>query len=187
MNTSYKKSNIIFRLLAVLLSLTLVSVWLLSGIAAKFTTKSVYNDSARVAQFTFNIADANSTHLLDLSKLKNPGDTVNYDFVVTNNKSGKVTEVAVNYAMNIQLDGSMPVKCTVKKKDTNKEVFTVCNYETSADTTATSDTFSFGAGNDSSDEYILTAEWPSDMNSTMYANTSATSVIELGVDAVQVD
>ncbi len=187
MNTSSKKTNIIFRLLAVLLSLTLVSVWLLSGIAAKFTTKSVYSDSARVAQFTFNIAEANNTHLLDLSKLNNPGDKVTYDFVVTNNKLGKITEVAVNYAMNIQLDGSMPVKCTVKNKANDETVFTVCNYETSADTKKTSKTFSFDAGKDSSDEYILTAEWPSDMNDPMYANTSATSVVELGVDAVQVD
>lgn len=187
MNSSYKKSNILFRILAVLLSLTLVSVWLLSGVAAKYTTKNIYTDSARVAQFTFNLADTENTHLLDLSNLKNPGDMVTYDFVVTNNKSGKITEVAVDYAMKIQLDGSMPIKCSVKNKSSNKTVFTVCNYETTAVSNATSKNFSFDAGKDSSDEYILTAEWPSDMNEPIYANTSATSVIELGVDAVQVD
>lgn len=102
--THTEKPNIALRLAALLLCLTLFSLYLLSGLYARYTVTGTAADSARVAAFqpTATITPATETIKYDYTKTtQNPPYyySVSYTIKVTN-----PSEVAVNCELVIVLD-----------------------------------------------------------------------------------
>lgn len=102
--THTEKPNIALRLAALLLCLTLFSLYLLSGLYARYTVTGTAADSARVAAFqpTATITPATETIKYDYTKTtQNPPYyySVSYTIKVTN-----PSEVAVNCELVITLD-----------------------------------------------------------------------------------
>lgn len=100
--THTEKPNIALRLAALLLCLTLFSLYLLSGLYARYTVTGTAADSARVAAFqpTATITPATETikYVYSNDPLP-PAYTVSYNIKVTN-----PSEVAVNCELVITLD-----------------------------------------------------------------------------------
>lgn len=99
--THTEKPNIALRLAALLLCLTLFSLYLLSGLYARYTVTGTAADSARVAAFqpTATITPATETVGYVYGKETAYTYTVTY-YITVNNPS----EVAVNCELDITLD-----------------------------------------------------------------------------------
>lgn len=103
--THTEKPNIALRLAALLLCLTLFSLYLLSGLYARYTVTGTAADSARVAAFqpTATITPATETiKYVYRNKPLAPAYTVSYNIKVTN-----PSEVAVNCELVITLDAKL--------------------------------------------------------------------------------
>ena len=96
--TVKSKKNITLHLAAVLLCLTLFSVYLTSGLFARYTAQDSGNDSARVAGFhpTATIEPADQTIKYDIDT---ESYTINYTIAVAN-----PSEVAVKYDVVISFN-----------------------------------------------------------------------------------
>lgn len=103
--THTEKPNIALRLAALLLCLTLFSLYLLSGLYARYTVTGTAADSARVAAFqpTATITPVTET-IKYVYRNKPPASayTVSYNIKVTN-----PSEVAVNCELVITLDAKL--------------------------------------------------------------------------------
>lgn len=101
-----KTEQRILRILAVLLGLTLISFWMLSGLYAKYVTGSQGEDSARVA--AFRITDANDiqeTYVLNPSLSADEAKKVT---VTIENAS----EAALRYTFSFETEGNLPLQIT---------------------------------------------------------------------------
>lgn len=201
-----KKKNIssyIMRIFILLLSFSLLSTWLLSNMYARYTTTSDSEDSARVAAYVFELQDGNSSEVLDLSKIKKPGDEQKYIFVVTNKRGKLTSEVAQEYSIKLELNGSMPLICQLKIQsneesingteniaEENSDILEVKNTDNEAasgSSIAQTSAIQLSAAEEYAQTYILTASWPKEYNDEKYASASGTSAVTLTVDAQQLD
>ena len=84
---------------AVLLCLTLISIYMVCGLFARYTLWDSNSDSGEVAAFVFNVKNATSTDkLINLNDINKPGKKVTYTFKVTNKDiSNTVAEVDIGY------------------------------------------------------------------------------------------
>ncbi|MDO4363224.1 MAG: hypothetical protein Q4C99_01730 [Clostridia bacterium] len=161
MNTKSKGSNLIFRLLSLLLVFTLASAYLLSGVAAKYTSHSGGADNARVA--SFNVTQS-GTATADIALDIKPGDTVQYEVAVTSN-----SEVALSYTIGVENKyNNLPLE--FKMLDEN-------NNEINSDTIMYSDS--------KTHNYKLQIAWPSNEDDVSYSGKVDLLVVTL--DASQVD
>ena len=210
-----KKDNLntaIMRIFAVLLCLTLVSLWLLTNMFARYTTQVSSEDSARVAAYVFSLEDGTGSQILDLKNIKKPGDTQTYTFTVQNQRGNTVSEVAQKYSIKLEVNGSMPITCEVKEDAAsdgtiNSGGSVVCKAsnlptESQADfiqdvdpaesgehseITNISESISLSPLEQYKKTYILTVTWPGAYNDAKYSSASGTSVVTLTVNAEQVD
>ena len=113
---TYRK-NSIFRASAVLLCLVLISTWYLAGLFAKYTSSASTNDNAATATFVFDVvmSDKGETLTVPLDDITKPGDKSVYSIVITNKDNGVISAVAEQYTITMQLSGSMPLTCELKK------------------------------------------------------------------------
>ena len=170
----------IFRIAAVLLCLTVVSIWGTSGLYARYSTTASGSDEARVALWgstqTIQLADSDTLP-------KQPGQTCSYNLTVTNQRDGnKVSEVAQKYSIQVVTAGNLPLTYTLTKNGT--EIGTFTETDSASHTFAEND-MAFVAGTARSDSYELTVEWPSDKTSPSLA--SIPDYIEINVCSEQVD
>lgn len=178
------------RLALVLLAVTMISSSLAGGVISKYTMSDHSASTARVAKFSFDLADTNATHVVDLSGIRKPGDSVVYDFVVT---SG--SEVSLRYWVILALNGSMPLECSITKGGASVLSTTVAELNTkmtaAAGSAATPLVKATAAQTmtpnpASGTTYRLTVTWPADENDLDYANNSVAE-LKLQVLAQQVD
>lgn len=105
-----RRINIPMRIASILLCLVLFSVYMTSGMLAKYTTGGSGKDQGRVAKFSVSAA----------------ADNANYEFTQgeeTPVKEYKVTvenpsEVAVRYTVQLQFDEAVPDYLIIKRGDT---------------------------------------------------------------------
>lgn len=171
----------IFRIAAVLLCLTVLSVWGTSGLYARYSTTASGSDGARVALWgstqTIQLADSNTLP-------KQPGDSCSYSLTVTNQRDdNKVSEVAQKYSIQVVTAGNLPLTYTLTRDGTVIGTFT----ETSSTPTWTvaENDMTFSAGTAAQMDYKLTVLWPADK--TNQALASVPDFIEINVCAEQVD
>ena len=171
-----RKTPIVVYIAAILLWLTFITSSLTAGLFARYVNISGNGDFASVAKFVFNVSDDTATHFIDLENIKKPGDKIEYRFKVTNSDSTGICEVAQRYTVDIQIDGNMPLVCTLQK-----------NGEVATTGSSLSNVGEFPAGTEKTDIFILTVVWPNDMNDAMYANGAALGRIVLTIGSQQVD
>ncbi len=105
------KGNIFMRIAAVLFCATLFSMYLVSGLYARYTTSTINNDSARVAEFNITqegtFFEAFEANII-------PGETQGADLTITNK-----SEVAMEYTLTVtNVTGNLePLKFTLYSVD----------------------------------------------------------------------
>ena len=175
----------------ILLCLTLVSVWLVGGLYARYTTSDSASDSARVAAFVFNVSDSThnnqDTHMITLSGITKPGDTETYAFIVKNSNGSAISEVSETYTITVALNGSMPLTATLNKA--GSDLFTVDATATGRDSNSTTGAFTPGNSSANTDTYALTVTWPSSASAVdaSFANGSGVATVTLTVTGMQAD
>lgn len=109
-NKQSRKVNIPFTIAVVLLCLLTFSVYLTSGMLARYTTRASFSDSARVAKFTVGATGSTGTMAFEYKNgafVPKQGSTNQYTLTVSN-----ASEVAVRYNVVVE---NLPayVKATV--------------------------------------------------------------------------
>lgn len=104
-----KLQNQIMRLAAVLLCLTLLSLYLLCGMYARYTSQDSGGDSARVAKFNVSESDSLQRHTYAVEIT--PDTSENLEVQITNS-----SETSVKYILEFLVEGNLPITIT---PDTN--------------------------------------------------------------------
>jgi hypothetical protein len=103
--------NRMIRLAVVLTCLTMISLWRLAGLSARFATGANGGDLARVAKFEVdgNIKEGGTGNIV-VAPGSSSGDT-SFTVRVTNN-----SEVAVRYKFTLENEGNLPLILTTTDK-----------------------------------------------------------------------
>lgn len=166
MQEARQKENKIIYAAIVLLSLVLVSFWLLSNMYARYTTQTEGSDSARVAKF--NVTETGTATQRVKIDDAYPGFEKTYDVSVTNN-----SEVALDYVMEI------------KNKYENLPLqFQMLNNENDE---ITSKSETIAATDHEAHSYKLKINWQKNAESQNPDYAGKTDVIEITLKAVQKD
>lgn len=172
----------------VLLLLVLVSTWWVCGLYARYTVSSSGEDSARIAAFAFFTQDHGDSRYLDLSGIEKPGDSRTYTFTVSNQKGNTVSEVAEEVKLAVQLNGSMPLVCTISGEKGEKVLSANLSQDTQELPVKQAGSAGvFPAATVKTYTYTITVEWPEDANDMKYASRSAVAEVLLTVTAEQVN
>lgn len=161
---SQKIKNIVLRLAAVLLGLTLLSAWATGRMYARYSTTATFSDSARVAKFNIS-EDGTLTKEITIADMQ-PGQTENYQVTVTSD-----SEVAVYYTIAVEnVYKNLPLQTTVLDENDN----------TLPDGRAT-----IGVNDSTPKTYTLQVSWPESETGAAYAGM--VDVLAITLTAVQVD
>lgn len=173
------RPNRIFRAALVLLCTVLVSVWMISGLWARYTTGSTGSDEARVASFDVT-ADMKNFEAMFTVPL-NPGESAAYSFEIKNS-----SETAVNLQAILETEGNLPLKIEYQKGSTNADTWNILAeniQEVQEGKCKFSD--AMAAGNEEIQTYQIQISWPADRDGYQYANGVET--VKLSVTASQID
>ena len=180
MRRSEKINMWIFRIAAVLLCLTVLSVWGTSGLYARYSTSTSGSDGARVALWV-----SSESIQLDSRQLpKQPGQSCTYQLTVSNQRStGEISEVTQKYHIEVVTAGNLPLDFTLQMDGNEIGKFT----ETANHTvwTVSEDDMVFQAGVAGNSSYTLKVTWPADQVSAALANVP--DFIQVNVCSEQVD
>ena len=107
-----RRINIPMRIASILLCLVLFSVYMTSGMLAKYTTGGSGKDQGRVAKFSVSAAADNANY--EFKQSDKETEQVKSYTVTVNNPS----EVAVRYTVQLQFDEAVPDYLVIKRGDT---------------------------------------------------------------------
>lgn len=116
LNNSYSKSNIFLKLAAVLLCLTLLSVYLVSGLYAKYSNKSASGNVAAVAEFSPLASFDNGTWVFESDGSESE---YSYDYEI---KLSNPSEVNVQCGLEIAFPDGMLDGARFTFNDNTQEV-----------------------------------------------------------------
>lgn len=100
-----KLQNQIMRLAAVLLCLTLLSLYLLCGMYARYTSQDGGGDSARVAKFNVSESDSLQSYTYAVEII--PDTSEKLEVQITN-----FSETSVKYILEFLVEGNLPITIT---------------------------------------------------------------------------
>ena len=172
-------------ILAVLLCLVLASFWIMCNIYAKYTTSASGSDSARVAIFGHNqrIALSGESGMTGLK----PGDSRTYTLTVANYNGQTISEVAVDYNLEIITTGNLPLEYQISKKENNSQSTNIGSYtetyENKSKILKTDDMY-FEAEIAASAEYTIQVNWPEDKKNASYAGIPDDITVNINVQQV---
>lgn len=179
MNENRKPHVTALRTAAVLLVLVLLSISVVSGRYARYVSSDMSKDTARIAAYVFDVKDTIG-HYLDLTEIQKPGDSVTYQFTVTNH-NGSTSEVAEEYVLTMELRGSLPLVCGLSGGDT-----IVLDGMNTDVISSTGNIHTFQASVASEVQYVLTVSWPEEENDVRYSRAGFSELV-LTIAAQQVD
>lgn len=135
------------------LAYLLIGTFVVSGVSfAKFAQTASESDTARAAAFVVSGSVSNSESTLDLDR-ENPA-SAEYTFTVTNANNGKVSEVALDYTIQVKLKegAQLPTGVNMKLVDA-----TGSSYEAhgNGNIYAFDGGFTLPAGSQETDSYTL--------------------------------
>ena len=169
-----RERNIPMMIAAILLCLTLVSMWLLSGIFARLAFSSDGDDRARAAHF--NVTGSGFSQTIDITAVLDPGGSLSYTgddaFTIKNN-----SEVTVQYTLTIRnTTKNLPLTLTVNGED-----------ETTAFKSTTGYTYTavLPPNQTEGTPFAFVIAWPAAENDPVYSGQLDNIVVT--VSAVQVD
>ncbi len=160
-------------IVVLLLYVALISIDVATGFYARYRTESTAQDTAGVAAWVFDVNDKNNTKVVDLQTVNYPGASDTYEFTVTNTRGEVTGEVAVDYTIQFETYGSLPLEYKLNNGDFG--------------TSIPEQTGSFAAGGKQEQTYILTVTWPAEKNDLAYASDSAVASLSITVVGVQAD
>lgn len=158
-----KPNTFLYRTVAVLLTLVLISTAMLSGMYARYSTMVGGSDAARVAKFDIQ---KNGDLIQDLALEYVPGKMDTFTLIVTNR-----SEVAVKSTLSVRrLTKNLPLTMTLDGKSfTDSEAVSV----------------NLAPNSVGSVTYTLTVDWPATMNAAAYSYEL--DAIRVQVRAEQID
>lgn len=177
--TKEYRPNQIFRAALVLLCMVLVSVWMISGLLAKYTAGGTGSDEARVA--SFDVTADTKNFEVKFPVQQKPGESVTCSFDITN-----FSETAVNIQAVLETEGNLPLQINYQKGNTNAGSWNLLT-ENIQDVQEGSCSFSdaIAAGNQEKQTYQIQISWPADRKGYQYAN--GVEAVKLSVTASQID
>lgn len=173
------RPNRVFRAALVLLCVVLVSVWMMSGLLARYTAGVVGSDDARAASFDVT-ADMQSFETVFPVRQK-PGDSATFNFEITNS-----SETAVDIQAVLETEGNLPLKIEYQKGSTAADSWNILAeniQEVQEGKCSFSD--ALAARNEEKQTYQIQISWPTDRKGYQYANGVET--VKLSVTASQID
>ena len=178
---------LVFRIAALLVCLTLITTYLLSGAYSKFYTSSSGGDSARVAHFSPDFTT--STVITVENQLPGFPDIPNHsyliDFSVQNYTGDKASEVAMKYKIVLKTTGNIPLKFTLLNGEGNQLETWDCNGTSGECVYGYDPLRVFGVGTKETVQYKLKIEWPSDRNNAQFSGM--TDAVYLSAEFEQID
>ena len=190
----YKSKNeklhypvLFFHVVALLVCLTLITTYLLSGAYSKFYTSSSGGDSARVAHFSPKFTSAVITVENQLPGFPNiPDNSYLIDFSVQNYTGDKASEVAMKYKIVLKTTGNIPLTFTLLNGEGNPlEEPWDCNGKSGECVYEYDPSRVFGVGTKETAQYKLKIEWPSDSNNAQFSGM--TDAVYLSAEFEQID
>lgn len=181
---SEKRGTWILYTFTILLCLVLASFWLMCNIYARYTSQASGSDSARVALFGHDESVVLESGTDGMSGLK-PGDSRIYTLTVSNTKNQAISEVTIDYTLEIVTTGNLPLKYTVYKKNgsqTDTEVGTFEETSATMKKTFRTEDMHFEAGVQGSVEYTVLVEWQADKKSASYAGMPDDITVNINVE-----
>lgn len=110
-----KKNLTKSRLMGYLLLLTAASFGVISMSYARYTSQVTGEGTATVALWG---SDATITQTFPVNvEALTPGGNQSFDFMITNTKEGKISQVAQEYSIKVETTGNLPLEFTLASKD----------------------------------------------------------------------
>lgn len=187
--------NIALRLASILFGLVLITTWMMGGLLAKYVVTDSGEDSARVAAFVFRVQEELGRFEIPLDEML-PGDVKEYKFTVTNQTgSGLICETDQAYTIQMNLDGSLPLVCTLYQQQGTREESgkaQICQMDAmhvvnTEDARYSGQPVNMEAGNATSDIYLLTIEWPKSEERLQPIFAGGVAEVALQITSVQID
>ena len=152
-----------------------ILILMLSGVTySVFTSEaSLEVEDQDLAKFVFNAERLDKINL-PLVNLE-PGETLEYPFSVTNEDNGIVSNVTVLYELTLKTFHFMPLEINIYKVNGEEEsLIMTCDesYSRNANNELVCNTESYQMDHSTGtlDNYVLRVTFPSDYNSTQYAD-----------------
>lgn len=138
------------------------------------------NNLASVADFEFIVENKSDSFAVNLAdKIKKPGDSASYSFVVRNYDE-ELSEVPIQYSITLEVVGNMPLECSLLKDSESQ--FTISTLNTTKNTfTGIMDVLETEVG------FMVNINWPEDKNDGSYFEQDAIGVVFISVEATQID
>lgn len=158
----------------VLWLLLIITLILGSGITySVFSSDANISGKQNIAKFIFNAEEQDSIEL-PLSDIY-PGVTKEYQFSVSNNSSGKVSNVTLNYELTIKTFHFMPLLIELYKVNTDeaRELIISCDETHTRDNNSlvcNAPTEEMNYDTMEIDNYVLKIEFPSIYSEEVYTN-----------------
>lgn len=173
MKPSERKRNIPMFIAGILLCLTLLSMYLVSGLYAKFTTSGEGEDSARVAAFYLE-AEGDLCQYIMTDVL--PGEEQNQELLITNR-----SEVKLQYTLTIYNETKNLPLTFLLRNTVTEQIYNPQNNTITVEST-------LEPGN-RIDHFSLTADWPAS-DEAIDPNLAFAGMVDslaVTIHAVQID
>ena len=172
--------NKVMYALAVLLCLTLASMWLMSHMYARYATGATASDSARIAIFGHN----ESINVDSFPSNWKPGTQYTFKITVSDQKNKEISEVSQKYNIeDLVTQGNLPLTYTLKDSEDNHQIgqFT---ESSNPKYTFTNQNMTFQAGQNQEHSYELLVEWPENETDSNFAEIPDTLKININVEQI---
>lgn len=180
MQQSKKIESKVMYALAILLCLTLASIWMVSHMYARYATGVTGSDSARVAVFGHN----ESINVENFPEYWKPGMNYTFQITVSDQKNNKISEVAQQYEIQVVTQGNLPLTYTLKDSENN----VVGQFKEDSNNTSKTfqnDNMKFQAGNAKEHSYNLQIQWPDNEKDSDLAGIPDT--VKININVKQID
>ena len=178
-------SRLVMQVCAVLLCLTLLSMWLMSNMYARYTTQVSGEDSARVAIFGH---DESIDVPSEISAKLVPGSSAEYALSVANYSGARTSEVTLNYNLEVATAGNLPLQFTLYSVSDNgqrSEIGSFAESSTEKEHTFPKADMAFEAGTQAEHKYVLDMQWDGSTDAAGYANIP--DYIRININVEQAD
>lgn len=138
------------------------------------------NNSATIADFVFLVENENDSYAVNLAnKIKKPGDSASYSFVIKN-YDGKLSELPIEYQIDLELIGNIPIQCVLYQESVSKFAISTLDQQKNTCTGVMDIT-------ETEVHFEITIEWPSDKIDSSYYEQDAIAAVFLTIQATQID
>ncbi len=151
-----------FKVILIVLIVLIISLFGVGFTMARHLESVSKTGTVSIAKYSLN-----ETGALDLGMIA-PGETLTYNFQVSNVEDGKIADVAQEYTIQVITTGNLPLTYTL----TGTNVSGIGTLASNMDSTTliTSVKGSFPHTNEVTHSYSLKITWPSDKTESEYLN-----------------